>query len=133
MRFKTHDSNEFEIPTEWLKAVGLFPNPVLDGNHFVSNNAEQIIDITRIKSPTRAPGTPLLFPKEMMPILRGFVARDSIPPIEVTVPSKRSPFYDERFEYRVWDGCHRYHASIAVGFLQIPIAVIDHSRTAFLD
>jgi hypothetical protein len=51
----------------------------------------------------------------VLSILRGFIANDAIPPVEVV----RLPTSDP-YRYRLFHGAHRFYLSIAAGFTRVP-------------
>ena len=60
-------------------------------------------------------------------LLRAFCSDTPLPPVEVIELKSAEPY-----RYRVYDGTHRYRASIAAGFSRLPVRVIPDPQ-AFLD
>ena len=56
----------------------------------------------------------------MINVLRGIQLDQALPPVVVTVIPDAFPF-----KYRLAEGFHRFHASIAVGYTRIPAIVVD--------
>ena len=119
MRYVSHDSVEFEIPDVWLVQSGLIGASLAD-DHFVSDEAETVLDIPQVSSPVRGPGVRWFDEDRMLKILAAFVSNQSLPPVDVDQPSQG------RFPYRVRDGLHRYYASVAAGFRGIPVRILAH-------
>jgi hypothetical protein len=57
---------------------------------------------------------------DLVSILKGFVADNEIPPIELLVLPPLHDLSGELFKYRVVHGYHRFYASIAAGFEFVP-------------
>jgi len=117
MRYVTHDSIGFEIPDGWLLRCGLSVRRPA-GDHFRSDFAETVVDIREVTSPVRNPGVIWFHEDQMLLILTGIALSQNIPPIEVDQPTNGP------LPYRVRNGLHRYYASVAVGFPQIPVKVL---------
>ena len=113
----THDAVTFEIPDEWLRQFDLAA-PVRLTEHFISGPSATILDIDSIRSPVRNPGVRWFDEGRMLDILKGIATSHPLPPIELVETR------GERLPYRVHDGLHRYYASIAVGFRQVPVRVV---------
>ena len=56
----------------------------------------------------------------LVSILRGFVADDEIPPIELLILPVLHDLSGDPFKFRVVNGYHRFYASIAAGFAFVP-------------
>ena len=119
MRYVSHDSVEFEIPDVWLVRSGLI-GASLAADHFVSDEAETVLDIRQVKSPARGRGVRWFDEGRMLKILAAFVSDQSLPPVDVDRPPQG------RLPYRVRDGFHRYYASIAAGFSELPVRILPH-------
>jgi hypothetical protein len=119
----THDFIEFDMPEVWEKCLALsgLTGKSLLGDHFISHDAEKILDIREISSPVRAPGVTWFHEENMLPILKGIASSESIPPIQVDCPPQGP------LPYRVRDGFHRFYASVLLGFRKIPVKVVEYS------
>lgn len=124
MKYKTHDSIEFYIPDIWLAEFGL-TEMTLVGDHFVSDDAEKVLDIWLVNSPVRGPGVRWFHYESMRRILPRFISYQSLSPIKVDVPPPGSPSQGP-LDYRVRNGLHRYYASVAVGFRKIPVRILPY-------
>jgi hypothetical protein len=60
-------------------------------------------------------------------ILDAFFRDCPLPPVEVTTDETG------RFRYKVYNGMHRFYASIAVGFSHLPVVEIIDDARAFLE
>lgn len=116
MRF--HIPHEFEIPDEWWIASGIANFKVNVEGYRSTSPSPVMIRIEAIRPPRRNPGVIWFERERMEAILKGFVNGDYLPPIEVNETPD-----DKEFRYRVQNGFHRYHASVAVGFRMIPIEI----------
>lgn len=113
----------FELPEEWLAEAGLQGfRP--EGEAFRSaGDRVLILPLREIEPPARWPEYPNDFQgfdrARMIRILAGIVAGDVIEPVPVLIlPQPDAP--RAPFRYRVRDGFHRFHASIAAGFTCLP-------------
>jgi hypothetical protein len=64
--------------------------------------------------------------RRMVSILTAFCTGAPLPPVEVNECDSRA------FRYALYDGMHRFYASIAAGYLQLPVVVVENVK-AFLD
>ena len=119
MRYETHDSVKFAIPDRWLAESGL-TETTLASDCFVSDAAEEVLDIQLVSSPVRDPGVRWFHRDSMLPILTAFVSHQSLPPVDVDRPPQGP------LPYRVRDGLHRYYASVAAGFRKIPVRILPY-------
>lgn len=119
MRYVSHDSVEFEIPDTWLARSGLAATMQV-GDHFVSDEAETVLDIRLISSPVRSPGVQWFHEDRMLQILSGILSKQSLPPVDVDQPPQGP------LPYRVRNGLHRYYASIAAGLGRIPVRILPY-------
>jgi len=127
MRATLSDGVEFEIPDVWFQKAGMLnfvratpsyrsgPHP----DHL--DYPMQIVPIGQIKPVRRNPAVTLDFggfaEDRMIRILGGFVLDHNIPPIKVSVSDEL------RYVYQVYDGMHRFHASVAAGFTAQPVII----------
>ncbi len=114
------------FPSEWwgaADAVGFKPSRA----SFVFGPPErddlpdgQLVGIQDIRPPCRSLGTVGLDRDRSIRILRAFAQGDALPPlVAYQVP-------DPPFRYRLGTGFHRFHLSVAAGFAQIPLSILDH-------
>ena len=122
MHFRlSHQPVEFEIPDEWFVAAGMTGfSPT--AHAYVASSCDQyptlVVPLQEVAAPTRNQGVTWFHKDRMVPILHGFRNGDVLPPIEVDEPPNKSGL---RFRVRV--GFHRFYASVAVGFLHLPVSV----------
>jgi ParB-like nuclease domain len=107
------------IPVEWMAEAGVLnfrSDPPQDA--FRCDQAHQLVPLADIDAPPRRSDCPLdgngFDRSRMVSILKGIQENDSLPPIVV-----------ERCDvgqraYRLREGVHRYHASLTLGFSQVP-------------
>jgi hypothetical protein len=62
--------------------------------------------------------------RRMLDILHGIARGAGIPAIAI----KRLPDSDARFSHELYDGFHRFSASIAAGYTHIPAVVVDEEH-----
>jgi hypothetical protein len=86
-----------------------------------------LVPLHNLEPPFRLTEVPLDFRgfcrNRMTDILIGFAARAEIAPVVVV----NYPPVDMRpalFQYRIWDGFHRYYASVAAGFGYLPVVIV---------
>lgn len=134
MQFENNDAAPFEIPTEWWEAAGM-PGFVRSAPHYDFNfdRNGKVVPVAEVAPPRRKPGCGGFskdgFDEErMVSILRAFCAGKPLPPVEVTEVCINSAL----FRYRVYNGLHRYYASIAAAFSHLPVTVVPDVQS-FLD
>lgn len=127
MKFVLSDGSDFEIPDTWWiecemekfvrRAFAYETKPHSDH----PKHPIVYLPISLIKPSRRSAGVVLDFGgfdrKRLTRILRGFVAMDRIDPIQVKEKSHGS------YEYEIYDGFHRFYASIAANFSELPVIV----------
>jgi hypothetical protein len=86
----------------------------------ISGKKVVIVPIAELKPPLRDPGTPKFEEERALSLLEAFRNGTPLPPIMVEIPKQSI----EPYVYRVWDGFHRFHLSVSVGFTHIP-AIIE--------
>ena len=112
---------EFEIPESWLSIAGALaftPSTVAYEATSDSRWPTELVSITEVTPPQRAPGTDGLRKERAVSILKAFVAREPLPPVDVQ-RLRNSP--SERLS--VLNGYHRYYLSLAVGFTMLPVSI----------
>jgi hypothetical protein len=122
MRFRTHDGVDFEIPDDWwafAEMGGFHRNGARCYSVAPKDNVE-LVALTSIQTPARDPGIEPFKKYKLVPVLFGFSAKHSLPPVEVTDVGVATGY-----QYRVQDGFHRYYASVAAGFPFLPVIDIN--------
>jgi hypothetical protein len=116
-----HPPFEFEIPDEWWNAAKM-PGWKPETSSFAASSDASfptiLISIDEAEPPIRGPGIKCFFPNQMVPILKAFRNGIELPPIQVHRPPEI-----RNFSYQIRDGFHRFYASVAVGFSQLPVSV----------
>ena len=114
---------EFEIPDDWWHEAGM--RGFVRRRSFYRSSTDLRVELDEIEPPFRLASTPKDwkgFERERLTrILKGFVAEDEIPPVSVLILPLLADISTAPFRYRVLDGVHRFYASIAAGFEQLPI------------
>lgn len=127
MRAILSDGVEFEIPDAWWQKAGMLTFVRTASSHRSSPHPDHpdypltVVSIDQIKPIHRNPGIILdsggFGQDRMIEILKGFVSDDAVPPIKVSLLD------DPRYAYRVYDGAHRFHASVAAGFSEQAVII----------
>ena len=127
MQFPLADGRFFEIPDEWWIESGMncfvrsseayLEKPLSD----VPENTIILVPINSIKPIRRDPGVTLDFGgfgRERLVRILGWIAKsEAIEPVKVLRNA------DDHFLYSVYDGFHRFHASVAAGFPKLPVSI----------
>jgi len=79
------------------------------------------IPIDLVRPPKRNPGVERLNRERSISILKAFATGAPLPAIEVDEPPSL-----EGYRYRVRDGYHRFHLSVAVGYSRLPVSVLPY-------
>jgi|tagenome__1003787_1003787.scaffolds.fasta_scaffold20963876_4 hypothetical protein len=125
MEFKTPDGIvSFEIPDQWWSFAemssfsptggGFFPyQPDTNGRDIV------VVPLTDIKPPLRAANVPSFKKYKLVPILFAFLSPEcALPPVEVNSVNPAT-----KYRFQVYNGYHRYYASLAAGFTKLPVVI----------
>lgn len=125
MLYKLSDGGVKEIPNAWWEVGGVadFVPRSECYRAIAPDEAEfgtfAIVPILEVKPVYRSPSIALEFGgfdrDRLVRILRGFVAGTAMEPVKVI------PTDDGRYKYAVYDGFHRFHASVAVNFAKLPV------------
>jgi len=110
---------EFEIPDTWWHAAGAHAFTPRRLAYRASSDPAwptTVVPLAEVTAPRRDKGVVGLHEDRTISILRAFVQDTELPPLE----SHRPP---QATKLAVLDGFHRYFASIAVGFTQLPLSV----------
>jgi hypothetical protein len=122
MRFQTPRRDiEFVISDEWWSFAEMETFDPGPGGYYPYNPVYpqvKIIDLSEVEPPQRDVSIPPFKKYKLVPVLLAFQSPEcEIPPIEVL--ERRESGY----RYRVANGFHRYYASVAVGFTNVPAIV----------
>jgi len=132
MEFQTGSGAPFEIPTDWWERAGML-RFVRRALHyaFTDTGRERIVPIAEI-SPLRRSRNLAGYSrdgfeeKRMVSILTAFCTGAPLPPVEVNECDSGG------FRFALYDGMHRFCASIAAGYPHLPVLVTVNPR-AFMD
>jgi hypothetical protein len=134
MQFKTSDSTPFEIPTNWWSVSGM-SGFVSGAQHYRTTPDApcevKVVLVSEVAPLWRKPGL-VGFSKSgfvedrMVSILRAFCEDAPLPPIKVTETSTGL------YRYKIYNGVHRYYASVAAGFSHLPV-IVQPDIQEFLD
>lgn len=132
MEFQTGSGVQFEIPTDWWERAGMLRFVRRIPHYtFTDTGRVRIVPIVEIspfrRSPNLAGYSRDGFEKRrMVSILTAFCTGAPLPPVEVNECGSGG------FRYVLYDGMHRFYASIAAGYPLLPVVVNENGR-AFLD
>jgi hypothetical protein len=132
MEFQTGSGVPFEIPTDWWERAGM-PRFVRSIPHyaFTDTGRVRIVPIAEISPLTRSRNLPGYSrdgfdERRMVSVLDAFRIGAPLPPVEVNECATGS------FRYALYDGMHRFYASIAAGYLLLPV-IVTMNPQVFLD
>ena|SRR5271165_4363596 len=116
---------EFEIPDDWLSEAG-FTGFRPNGSAYRSSVPALCVPLTQIEPIVRNVTQPKDFAGfergRLVHLLKRIVAGDEIDPVDgMKLPV--SEICGVPYRYRVCDGFHRFHASVAAGFDALPMKV----------
>lgn len=119
MKFKTAIGTVFEIPDDWWIFAEMNNFSPGESTAYVYRGSPEIFEvpITEIEAPTRDPDVAFFQKCRMLPILFAFGCYVALPPIVIR-PLKNS---SGLCRFTVYNGYHRYYASIAAGFAVLPV------------
>jgi hypothetical protein len=115
---------EFELPDDWLAEAGFVGfKPSREAFRSTETATDSLL-LRDIEPPFRYPEHPKDFRgfdrARMVQVLSGIVRDAEIDPVQVVL-LPRPGFVRPPFEYRVYDGVHRFYASVAAGFPKLPV------------
>ena len=121
MIFTTPSGTSFEIVDDWWQFAemeGFSPN---GGNYYPYATGEksvQIVPLPLVEPPQRAQAIAPFKKYKLVPVLLAFQSPEcALPPIAVV------ELHSGPYRYRVINGYHRYYASAAVGYANVPVIV----------
>jgi hypothetical protein len=120
MQFKTPGGEvTFDIPDEWWQFAEMDTFRLLGRFYPYPFGSDQEIDavpVTEIEPPMRNAGVPPFKKYKMVPVLFAFSSPEcALPPVEVDALPVSSTY-----RFRIYNGYHRYYASVAVGYPLLP-------------
>jgi len=110
---------EFEIEDEWWATAGMQdfrPTTPTFLTPASTNSLMTIVPLEKIQPPVRNPNTSWFVRERIIHILRRIQAGEEIDPLPAHEPPDQPDF-----RYSITDGFHRFYASAAAGFRQLPI------------
>ncbi|MGB5084273.1 MAG: hypothetical protein WBO09_06615 [Methylocystis silviterrae] len=118
---------EFEIPDEWWTEAGMTAF-MFAGAAYRSSGGAQPIALREIEPPFRSVGCPKDFGgferERLVAVLRGIAGGDEIPPVQLRALKPLNDWHRLPFPYQVYDGFHRFYASVAAGFEFLPASIV---------
>ena len=125
-----NENYSFDIEGSWVKEAGFDPSIINTLCYEVSakeskNRKIVFINISDINPKIRCEGIPIFNDGEVegifqtarertVSILKAIMSNSTLPPVEVV------ELQPGDFKYKLVHGCHRFHCSIAAGFIHIP-------------
>jgi hypothetical protein len=128
MKFSTPNADVvFEIPDDWWAFAEMESFDSKGAPCYVPPTCyfeqAELVPLSTVEPPKRDPGTPLFRKYKLLPVLFGLQSPEQVlPPVSVEridVPGK--------YQFRVKNGCHRFYASVAVGYSKLPVRVLQAS------
>ena len=110
---------KFDLPDEWWAAAGMV-GFVTHRTAYRRNAVRRsiILRIDEIAVPPRGAGVPDFERDRMVSVLDAIRHDRTLPPIEVVEA------ISNLYSHRLYHGCHRLAASIAVGFSLVPAVIV---------
>ncbi len=112
----------FEIPDEWWNFAEMqtFSSHKRGSYYPYSTTCKvediEVVPISDVEPPRRSAGIPLFKKYKLVPILFALSSPEcALPPVEVV------KFESERFRFKLHNGLHRYYASLAAGYINLPV------------
>jgi hypothetical protein len=123
VRFQTPGGQDFEIPDEWWQFVEL-DNWSRVGDFYPYDwrrSDIEVVDAKDIEPPLREVNVQLFKKYKMVPVLFALTSPECcLPPVEVTTAPGL-----KQYRYAVYNGYHRYYASIAVRYPMLPVKIVQ--------
>jgi hypothetical protein len=114
----------FDLPDEWWLEAGM-ETFTKTSQSYVSQGAATTVPLVRIEPPYRLCSVPKDwsgFDKErLVNVLRGIAMGADLPPVPLAVLPAGDDLTPAPYTYRVRDGFHRFFASIAAGYVSLPV------------
>ncbi len=122
MRFTVPNSTiEFDIDDAWWGFVEMDKweriSTYYPYQHLERDEVE-VVPMSEVEPPARSVGVPLLRKSGIVSVLFGFQHPDCRLPAVAVTRLSQGPY-----RFRVLDGTHRFYASIAVGFTDLPVLI----------
>lgn len=119
----------FEIPDAWWEFADMTAHQrvgefypyqgLVRGETYIDPSLVEVVPLVDIEPLQRDPGVPLFRKYKLVPVLMGLRSPHGyLPPCELE-PAGGGPY-----KFKLHNGCHRFYASVAVGFSGLP-ALID--------
>lgn len=109
----------FTIADDWLARTEFFKTTLPLGDYYeaVGSTAPlTVVPIEAIQPPWRSRGVAEFDEERMISIMRAMLGRLPLPPLEV------HSLMRSRYSFELYDGYHRYHSALALGFSSVPIS-----------
>ncbi|MBR0899112.1 hypothetical protein JQ616_29520 [Bradyrhizobium tropiciagri] len=91
---------------------------LIRGETYIDRSHVELVPLLDIEPLRRDPGTPLFRKYKLVPVLMGLRSPHGfLPPCEL----QRTGC--SRFKYALHNGSHRFYASIAVGYSELPVLI----------
>jgi hypothetical protein len=122
---------EFEIPDEWWNEAGMLGFTPSAPAYRSTAEAARTVPLVDIEPPFRCPTVPKDFRgfdrRRMIDVLAGIAVDQALPPVPLLILPKRDNL-GSPFAFALINGVHRFYASIAAGFEELPAT----TRACFL-
>jgi hypothetical protein len=126
MKFGSNFGVDFEIADDWwiFAEMSSFSCGMRTGYPYHPSAEVAEVTIAEIKPPMRNPEVELFEKCRMVSILLAFKCCSPLPPVDTELLAVATGPY----RFRVYDGFHRYYASIAAGFTVLPVRLVKRFR-----
>lgn len=125
MEFKTPDGIvSFRIPDEWWLFAEMSSFSRAGGGYYPYETKAHdrdivVVPLRDVEPPLRAANVPPFKKYKLMPILFAFLSPEcALPPVEVHYVAPAT-----NYRFKVYNGYHRYYASLAAGFTKLPVVI----------
>lgn len=123
MQFTTPGGIAFQIPDDWWRFADMdrFRVPAGGGFYpYAQAPSLEVVPIEQIEPPTRDTGVELFKKYKLLPVLFAFQSPECALPAVKVQRLAAGPY-----RFKVQNGLHRYYGSVAAGYRQLPVVVIE--------
>jgi hypothetical protein len=121
MEFRTPSGLLFDIPDEWWVCTDMDRFSRGESQFWAGSQNVQIVPLAEVEPPSGDAGIPPFKKYKLIPVLFGFQSPESsLPPVHVLLKNFPGPY-----RFKVYDGYHRYYASVAAGYPNLPVVLME--------
>jgi len=123
-----HSQIGVDVPDEWWEFCGMSdwrPQSLLYPYKPSNDQQVDVVNISDIEPPQRDPGVAPFKKYKLVPVLLAFQSPEcALPPVCIADSTNGAG------RHLLLNGFHRYYASVAVGYTQIPVVVLPSPHDA---